>query len=331
MDIFNLYNKIAEIIKNNNNFVIISHEYPDGDSMGSEIALYHLLMLLKKNVVAVCNSELPYQYKFLPHFNKIKKNFNEIEKPGREYVCFCLDCADEYRMNLDFKEIKDNFKYIINIDHHNNNTNFGDLNAVEPKKSATAEILYEIICEHYREKLDDTIAMGIYVGILTDTGKFQYSNTNQAVHKAVSDLLKFSLKPSEINKYIYESEPLERFSLIQIALRRIKYVASTGLVYSYVLQKDFKKLNLPFSAQDGIINLFRSAGKARIVAFIKQSERGCFKISLRTSDGNIDLSRIAGKFDGGGHRMASAYSDSGNLRTVIKRLKKSVEDSMENG
>lgn len=330
MDIYNSYNKIAEIINSNDNFVIISHDYPDGDSMGSQIALYQLLVLLKKNVLAVCNSELPYQYKFLPHFNKITKNFNKIKKSGGAYVCFCLDCADEYRMNLDFKEIKDNFKYIINIDHHNNNTNFGNLNAVNPKKSATAEILYEMICEHYREKLDDTIAMGIYVGILTDTGKFQYSNTNHAVHKAVSDLLKFSLNPSEIHKCIYESEPLERFRLIQIVFQRIKYVASSGLIYSYVLQKDFKKLSLPFSAQDGIINLLRSAEKVRIAAFIKESGKGRFKISLRTSDRDIDLSGIAGKFNGGGHRMASAYPDSGNLRTVIKRLKKSVEDSIEN-
>ncbi len=326
MDINNLYNQISKIIESNNSFVIITHNYPDGDSLGSQIALYQLMVLLKKDVIAVCNSELPYQYKFLPHFNKIRKDFNEIKNSGKKYICFCLDCADENRMNLDFKELKDNFEYIINIDHHNKNTNFGDLNVVDSKKSATAEILYELICKYYRELLDSITAMGIYVGILTDTGQFQYSNTNYAVHKVVSDLLRFNLNPSEINKCIYENEPLERFKLIQLIFQRIEYIASNGLIYSYVLLRDFKKLNLPFSAQDGIINLMRTAEKARIVALIKQTERRCFKISLRTSDSRVDLSKIAGKFNGGGHRMASAYSDNGSLRTVINNLKKSVED-----
>jgi phosphoesterase RecJ-like protein len=234
-------------------------------------------------------------------------------------------------MNLDFKELKDNFKYIINIDHHCSNTNFGDLNVVDKEKSATAEILFELISVSYPELLDDIIAGGIYVGILTDTGKFQYSNTNSAVHKVASELLKFNINPSKINKYIYENEPLERFKLIQIVFQRIEFVPSTGLIYSYVLQKDFKKLNLPFSAQDEIINLLRSAEKVKVAALIKQTEKRCFKISLRTSDSSTDLFSIASKFNGGGHKMASAYSDKGSLKTVINNLKKSVEDNINNG
>ncbi len=286
------------------------------------------MVLLKKNIAAVCNSELPYQYKFLPHFDEIKKNPDEIENLGKQYVCFCLDCADEYRMNLDFKALKERVKCIINIDHHNNNDNFGHINLVDTQKSATAEILYELIYKYYGGLLDREMAMGIYVGILTDTGNFQYGNTNYMVHEVVGELLKFDLNPSEIHKYIYESEPLARFKLIQLVLQRVKYVDSYGLVYSYVLQRDFKKLNLPFSAQDGLINLLRSAEKVKIAALIKQTERRCFKISLRTSDNRIDLFKIASNFNGGGHRMASAYSDKGSLRTVINNLERSVKDNI---
>ena len=329
MDINKLYNRTSEIINSNDNFLIITHVYPDGDSLGSQIALYQLISLLKKNAVAICNSELPYQYKFLPYLNEIRRDLEEIENCGKGYICFCLDCADEYRMNLDFKVLKDNAKYIINIDHHKNNTNFGNLNIVDTGKSATAEILYELIHKHYRELLNHGIALGIYVGILTDTGKFQYSNTNYAVHKVISDLLKFNLYPSQIHKYIYENEPLARFKLIQLILQRIKYVDSYRLIYSYVLEKDFKKLDLPFSAQDGVINLLRSAEKVKIAALIKQTAGKCYKISLRTSDKNIDLFRIASSFNGGGHRMASAYSDNGSLGTVINNLKKAVEDNIK--
>ncbi|MDD3818333.1 MAG: bifunctional oligoribonuclease/PAP phosphatase NrnA [Actinomycetota bacterium] len=333
MDVNKLYGKISKIIDANNKFVIITHDCPDGDSLGSQIALYQLLVLLKKDVMLVCNCEIPYQYKFLPYIDRIYKNFEKIKKSdnNRQYICICLDCADEHRMNLDFKDLKDNFKYIVNIDHHYNNTNFGDLNIVDIKKSATAEILYELISSNYPGMMDDIIAEGIYIGILTDTGKFQYSNTNSDVHKTVSELLKFNVYPSKISKYIYECEPLERFKLIQIVFQRIEFIHSTGLIYSYVLQKDFKKLNLPFSAQDGIIDLLRSAEKVKIAALIKQTEKRCFKISLRTSDSNIDLFKIASKFNGGGHKMASAYADRGSLRTVMNNLKKSVKESIDNG
>jgi len=329
LDLNKLYDRISEIINSNDNFLIITHAYPDGDSLGSQISLYQLLSQLKKNAVAFCTSELPYQYKFLPYFNEIKKNPEEMKTCGKECICFCLDCADENRMNLDFKVLKDSVKYIINIDHHNDNTNFGNLNIVDTQKSATAEILYELICKHYRKLLNDGMAMGIYVGILTDTGNFQYGNTNYTVHKIASDLLKFNLYPSRIHKYIYESEPLARFKLIELILKRIKYIDSYGLIYSYILENDFVKLNLPFSAQDGVINLLRSAERVRIAALIKQTGKKSFKISLRTSDNNINLFKVASSFNGGGHRMASAYSDKGNLRTVINNLKKSIKDNTE--
>lgn len=328
MDINKLYNQISEIINSNDNFLIITHIYPDGDSLGSQVALYQLISKLKKNVVAVCNSELPYQYKFLPYFNKIKKDLGEINISGKGYICFCLDCADENRMNIDFKVLKDNVKCIINIDHHNKNTNFGDINIVDNKKSATSEILYELVDRYYRKLLDHEIALGIYVGILTDTGKFQYSNTNYAVHKVVSDLIKFNLSPSEVYRNIYENESLSRFKLIQLIFQRIEYVKSCGLIYSYVLEKDLKKLNLPYAAQDGVIDLLRSVEVVRVAAMIKQTGRNCFKISLRTSDSDIDLFKIASDFKGGGHRMASAYSDTGSLRTVINNLKKSIKENI---
>lgn len=328
MDKDKLYDKISKIINENKKFLIITHDYPDGDSLGSQVALYQLLYQLKKDVTAVCNSELPYQYSFLPDLNKIKKGIEEIEFSTRGHICFCLDCADENRMNVDFKTLKDNVKFIINIDHHKKNSNFGDLNLVESSSSATSEILYKLIEKHYRKFLNHEIALGIYVGILTDTGKFQYSNTDHMVHRIVSELLKFDISPSKVNKYIYENEPLARFKLIQLVFDRIEYMESSGLIYSYILESDFKKLNLPFSAQDGIITMLRSKEKAKVAALIKQTGKNCFKISLRTSNSGIDLFKVADKFKGGGHRMAAGYSDEGSLKTVINNLKKVVRDNI---
>ncbi len=328
MDKNKLYDKISKVIDENKKFLIITHDYPDGDSLGSQVALYQLLCRLKRDVISICNSELPYQYNFLPDLDKIKKSIEESELSSREYICFCLDCADENRMNVDFKALKENVKFIINIDHHKKNSNFGDLNLVESSSSATAEILYKLIEKHYKKFLNHKIALGIYVGILTDTGKFQYSNTSHAVHRIVSELLKFDISPSKIHKCIYENEPLTRFKLIKLVFDRIEYIESSGLIYSYILENDFKKLNLPFSAQDGIITMLRSKDRAKVAALIKQIGKNSFKISLRTSDSDVDLFKVAGKFDGGGHRMAAGYSDRGSLRTVINNLKKAVKDNI---
>jgi len=322
------YGKLAKIIDNNNDFLIITHVFPDGDALGSLTALHNFLLKLGKNSKMLCKSTLPYQYKFLPGFSDIKKDISQIGQGDKKFVCICIDCADEKRIDQDFDAIRSNISCIINIDHHRSNTCFGDIDIVDSQKSATAEILYGFISDRYRSLLDYNIAISIYVGILTDTGRFQYSNTTANVHKITSELLKFGILPSEVYGHIYESDPVERFKLIQMVLGRIRYTRSLSLIYSYVLNSDFKKLKIPFYSQDGIIDLLRTAGGAKVVALIKQIDNNSYKVSLRSSDLEIDLSGIAAKFGGGGHRSASAYSDKGNLRTVMARLEKTINDSM---
>lgn len=322
------YGKLAKIIDNSNDFLIITHVFPDGDALGSITALHDLLLKLGKNSKMLCKGTLPYQYKFLPGFNDIKKDISQISQGDKKFVYLCLDCADENRMDQDFDAIRKNISCIINMDHHGSNTCFGDIDIVDSRKSATAEILYGFISDKYRSLLDYDIAISIYVGILTDTGRFQYSNTTANVHKIISELLKFGILPSEVYGHIYESDPVGRFKLIQMVLGRIRYTRSLSLIYSYVLNSDFKKLKIPFYSQDGIIDLLRTAGGAKVVALIKQIDNNSYKVSLRSSDTKIDLSGIAAKFGGGGHRSASAYSDKGNLRTVMARLEKTINDSM---
>lgn len=324
----NSYGKLAEIINGSNDFLIITHVFPDGDALGSLTALHDLLLKLGKNSKMLCKSRLPYQYKFLPGFSDIKKDISQIGMGDKKFVYICLDCADENRMDQDFDAIRDNISCIVNIDHHGGNTCFGDIDIVDSLKSATAEILYGFISGRYRSLLDYNIAISIYVGILTDTGRFQYSNTTADVHKIISELLKFGILPSEVYGHIYESDPFGRFKLIQMILARIRYNRSLSLIYSYVLNSDFKKLKIPFYSQDGIIDLLRTTEGAKVVALIKQIDNNSYKVSLRSSDMEIDLSVIAAKFGGGGHRSASAYSDEGNLGTVMARLEKTINDSV---
>jgi len=321
------YEKLSEIINSRNDFLIVTHIFPDGDSLGSLTALHDLLIKLGKNSSMLCKSTLPYQYKFLPGFSDIKEDMCQISPDNKKFVCICLDCADENRADFDFDQIRENISCIINIDHHQTNTCFGDINIIDSRKSATAEILYEFISDKYRSLLDYNIALSIYVGILTDTGKFQYSNTTASVHKITSELLQYGIRPSEVYGHIYESDPVGRFKLIQVVFSRIRYIKHLSLIYSYVLNSDFKKLKIPFYSQEGIIELLRSAEGTKITALVKQIDNNSYKVSLRTSDSKIDLSDIASKFGGGGHRSASAYRDEGNLKTVMARLEKTIGDN----
>ena len=320
--------KLSGIISSNNDFLIVTHVFPDGDALGSLTALHGLLTKLGKNSKMLCKSLLPYQYKFLTGFGDIKKDTCQISFDDKKFVCICLDCADGNRTDLDFDQIRKNITCIVNIDHHRSNTYFGDINIIDSKKSATAEILYGFISDKYGSLIDYNIALSIYVGILTDTGKFQYSNTTASVHKITSELLQYGIRPSEVYGYIYESDPIGRFKLIQSVFGRIRYIKHLSLIYSYVLNSDFKKLKIPFYSQEGIIELLRSAEGAKVTALIKQIDYNSYKVSLRTSDSKIDLSEIASKFGGGGHRSASAYRDEGNLKTVMARLEKTIGDSI---
>ncbi len=323
-----LYEELSEIINSNDDFLVITHIFPDGDALGSMTALHDILIKLGKNSKMLCKSILPYQYKFLPGFAGIKEDVNQINTGDKKYVCIFLDCADENRAGLDIARIRENISCIINIDHHRSNTCFGDIDIVDGSKSATAEILHGFISAKYRSLFDYDIAISIYVGILTDTGKFQYSNTTADIHKITSELLDYGIRPSEVYEYIYESDPIGRFKLIQMVFSRIRHIKHLSLLYSYVLNSDFKKLKIPFYSQDGIIDLLRSAEGTSITALIKQINRNSYKVSLRTSDSKIDLSEIASKFGGGGHRAASAYRDEGNLKTVMARLEKTIGDNI---
>ena len=321
--------ELAGIIKKNNDFLIITHTFPDGDALGSLTAFHGLVSSLGKYSRMVCNSDLPYQYRFLPGFEDIKRDHQTADIFDRKYICIILDCADSHRTGIDMDRLKAKGSYVVNIDHHRSNNNFGDLNIVDSDKSATSEMLFEFMQQNFAGSLDYDIAIGIYVGILTDTGRFQYSNTTANVHRITGKLLEYGIQPSDVYGYIYESDPLGRFRLIRVVLDRVKYIEELSLVYSYVLEKDLTRLNIPFYSQDGIIELLRSAEAARVTVLVKQIGKASYKVSLRTSDSKIDLSRIAAGFGGGGHRTASAYQDEGSLRDVIARLKDAVRKEIE--
>ena len=206
---------------------------------------------------------------------------------------------------------------LINIDHHPGNTQFGDINITDPEKSATAEILYEFFMSGYPDLINYNIALDIYTGILTDTGKFQYENTTHNVHMTVGHLLEYGVVPSDVFACIYGNEPFKRFKLLEFVLRRVKLDTDKKIIYSYILQRDLEQLDLPFSANDGVIEILRGVSGARVAALIKEVGKKKYKVSLRSTDSLYSVSDLAARFGGGGHKMAAAYSKTASLKEVI--------------
>ncbi len=310
---------LRNILENNVNFLLFTHAFPDGDAIGSVVALYKFLKKNKKNVFIICNSEIPYQYSFMAETKNILKSLEGIVG-NNEYIAIFADCADIGRTRIDFNFIKKSSKIIINIDHHLSNTYFGDLNIVFPEKSATCEIIYNIFKKYFPKDIDRDIAEALYTGILTDTGKFQYSNTTKTVHKIISDLIEYNINPSRIYNSIYENEPANRFRLLAIVFKRTKMLQGNNLIYSYIKMRDLDKLKLPFSSNDGIIELLRTAKNIKVAALFKEVKKNKYKVSLRSADDSVNVALIAEKFGGGGHKMASAYAVTGNLKKNIKKL-----------
>jgi bifunctional oligoribonuclease and PAP phosphatase NrnA len=172
----------------------------------------------------------------------------------------------------------------------------------------------------FADLINYNIALDIYTGILTDTGKFQYENTTGNVHKIVSRLLEYGIVPADIFSHIYENEPFKRFKLLEVILRRIKLDEGKKIIYSYILQGDLEKFGLPLSANDGMIELLRGASGARVAALIKEVGKKKYKVSLRSTDTTYSVAELAAKFGGGGHKMAAAYSKTASLKEVIASL-----------
>ncbi|MCL4377502.1 MAG: bifunctional oligoribonuclease/PAP phosphatase NrnA [Actinobacteria bacterium] len=319
------FQKVSEAIDCNDKFVIFTHLYPDGDGIGSSVSFYKMLINLGKKACIVCSSEMPYQYKFLPFIQKILKNTDDIPFKNK-YISIFLDCSDIKRVKLDETTVRKKSEMIINIDHHLSNTNFGDINIVDSARSATAEIVFLLFDKFFRKYMDREISVGLYTGILTDTGKFQYSNTTKQVHKIISCLLEYDINPSHIYSNIYECEPVNRFKLLEIVLRRIKLISGEKLIYSYIMEDDFKKLELPFSSNDGIIELLRSVKNIKIAALFKEIGLNLYKVSLRASNNGINVADIASVFGGGGHRMAAAYTAQGELKNIVNDLARVIEE-----
>jgi len=303
-----LLKKIVEKINSSKSFLITAHMNLEGDALGSELAAYILLKKLKKRAVIYNNDPTPAIYKFLPFSRVIKNNIAE----DKFDVALVLDCSDVSRAG----KVKDSLskaKCIINIDHHISNTNFGDINWVEPYSGSAAQMIY-LLCEKFKV-MDKNIALCLYTGIFTDTGNFTYANTDSQTHKVVASLMKYNLHPHKIYGIIHSLCAPADLNFIGRIISSLKFDSRRKICWATITKWQDKSYDLT----EVVFSIMRLLKDPEILLLFKMVGRHRTRVNFR-SRGRIDVNRIAKFFGGGGHKNASGTTIEESLEKAEKKV-----------
>jgi len=310
---------LKDILKKAKTILITTHRNPDGDGIGSGVALMSILLKLGKKIDFVTKDTIPFIYNFLPYINKIKK----VDSVKKRYdVVIFLECPDKDRNGkiIDFEK---NFKISVNIDHHIGNTRYADINIVDPKASAVGMQLFEFF-KKAGLKIDLNVALGLYTAIITDTGSFNFANSTPEVHRAVAELIEKGVKPSFVSSNVYATSP-ESTKLMAQMLSKIRI--KDGIGWSVLTKKMFKQTKALDSEIDNFINLIRNIRDVKIAVLFKEYGAKVIKVSFRSKTG-FNVNRIATFFNGGGHKYAAGCVIHKTLKDAISSVLKIIKKNM---
>jgi bifunctional oligoribonuclease and PAP phosphatase NrnA len=299
--------EVAEELTGADRFLLTTHEGPDGDALGSLLATHKLLQQLGKDSVmflAAKEFPLPVEYRFLP----LEEVFHEPPVDLVDRVVVFLDCGNIDRMPVDFLQ-RDDTK-IINLDHHHDNTRFGNLNLVDTQASCTAEIVYRL-ARLLGAEITPDIATALYVALVTDTGRFMYENTGPEAHRMAAELIDEGVDVHDIYRRLYERVPIEKLHLVARAVDRIRRLDDCRLAVTYISAQDYLDTGASEALTEGIIDHVRALEGAEVAAMVRdKTDGGAYqrKVSLRSATGTVDVSAIAQRHGGGGHPRAAGFS-----------------------
>lgn len=318
---------IIKCIDNNNVFVVTSHVSPDGDNIGSTLSMYSFLENLGKKVYHILDDDIPSNLLFLT--DKIDK-LSSADFKEDDYILVSLDCGDEKRICVS-DEIKKNAKRRICIDHHaSNDASFSEVNYIDSKASSTCELVYNVLKRYGELKEDDfidkVIATRLYAGLSTDTGNFQYSSTAPSSFEMAKVLLEHGAERDMLVQKLYQSNSFNYYRLLGDALNTLSISeASNGkLVASIAVSIEMMKKNsIGYNEIDGVTNYTRDIENVEVGIFLKEKRKGEIKISLRSKN-DIDVSKIAMEFNGGGHVRAAGCTINDTIENAEKIIKERV-------
>jgi bifunctional oligoribonuclease and PAP phosphatase NrnA len=313
--------RVVDAIRMNDRFVVAAHENPDGDALGSMLATTLGLRATGKDAVMFLSGTAPTpgEYRFLD----LDGLCRELPDDVGDRVLLAVDCANERRIGPDNDPVE-RPKLVLNVDHHHDNSRFGDVNLVVDEASSTSEIVRDILRE-LDVALTPAIAEALYVGLVTDTGRFQYTNTTPKALRLAAELVETGADVHGIFRHVYETVQFAKLKLLARALERAELFAGGGLVVSYLLKEDFAAVGAEEPYSEGIIDSLRAVEGSEMVALIREPPRNegpARRVSLRSSRDEVDVSAIAREVGGGGHRQAAGFSSELSIAEIVEFLKR---------
>ena len=315
---------VADAIRSNGRFVVATHENPDGDALGSMLATTLALEDLGKDVVMYLSGAAPTpgEYSFLD----LSELQRELPPDLAERVLIAVDCANIRRIGPEPAPV-DGAKLVVNVDHHHDNSAFGAVNLIVADASSTAEIVRDVLAE-LDVRLTPEIAAALYVGLVTDTGRFQYTNTTPKSLRLAAELVESGADVHGIFRHVYETVQFAKLKLLARALERAQLFEGGRLVVSYLLKDDFGDVGAEEPYSEGIIDYLRAVEGSEMVALIREPPRNegpARRISLRSSHDEVDVSAIARAAGGGGHRQAAGFSSEQPIGEIIEFIRRQFE------
>jgi phosphoesterase RecJ-like protein len=314
---------VLEHIRSDSHFVLATHENVDGDALGSLLAMHGLLSALGKDALmfmAASELPLPEEYRWFEVAHLIQASPADIA----QRTVVLLDCGNIDRNSA---QVLRDGAHLLNIDHHHDNTRFGTLDYVVPEASCTAEIIWDLM--HGLGMAPSTaVAQALYVGLVTDTGRFMYENTGPRAHQMAAELIEAGVDVQAIYRKLYEGLPFAKLALLGRALSQVRRFDSGDLTLAALSAEDFREAQAQDSYSEGVIDHLRALQGTKVAALVREltaPERcGQRKVSLRASDDDVDVSAIARAQGGGGHRRAAGFSTTLELEELIEFLRHAI-------
>lgn len=308
--------QICKIIRQEKSFLILTHYRPDGDAVGSQLALTILLKNLGKHVEAWNDDEVPAKFQFLPNIGMIQR---PPDTPGDFDVVIAIDSSTWQRVGTAGERVGKK-KHFINIDHHVSNEEFAEINWIVPQAPASGQIAYDLI-HRGGFKLTKEIATCLFIAISTDTGSFSFGSTTAESLRVAAQLVEAGVDVGEASRHVYESYPYARLQLLQMALAELKMAHHNRIAYYWVTNEMYEESGAKREDTEGLIDYARSIdGVVVAVLFEELTDPGKVRISFRSKNAKVDVNSIARHFGGGGHREAAGARITGEPREIEHKV-----------
>lgn len=308
-------NKLFSAVEGAKNILLVAHANPDGDTLGSSLAFAHYLENLKKPYSHYCNTAAAGYFDYLPKINQINNLITGQQLELYDLIIF-FDHGALSQSNIEeliSPLILRHDIIIANIDHHQSNSHFGNINIVNLEASSTCETIYQIF-KHKNISIDRNMATCLMTGIITDTGNFTNSATKQSSLEAASDLSRLGAKIPEISAHVLQNKTIPSLNLWGTVLNRLVIDEKEGMAFTVITQNDFEENGIEREAIDGLINFLACLENVRYVKLLVEEKDGRIKGSLRTVRNDVDVAEMAAKWGGGGHKKAAGFHMEGKLR-----------------